>query len=60
VVEGAKDVGGVSEDEGAKDAGDVKVVGGVNEDDEGVKVLLLPWNLTPEDGKGVKGVLFCS
>lgn len=60
VVEGAKVVGGVKEDdEGAKDAGGVKVVGGVNEDDEEVKVLLLPWNLTPDEGKGVKGVLFC-
>lgn len=59
MAEGAKDVGGVNEEEGAKEAGVVKVVGGVNEDDEGVKVLLLPWNLTPDDGKGVKGVLFC-
>lgn len=60
VVEGAKVVGGVKEDvEGARDAGGVKVVGGVYDDDEEVKVLLLPWNLTPDEGKGVNGVLFC-
>lgn len=50
---------GVKVDEGGKGVEGVNVVGGENDEDDGAKaLLLLLWSLTPDDGRGVKGVLF--